>query len=162
MADTDRLLALARQVHQLLGERGLTLATAESCTGGLLGHVLTEIPGASQWYVGGIVSYSDRLKRDELAVPPATLERHGAVSAQTSVAMADGARRRYGAALAVSITGIAGPDGGTDAKPVGLTYIAVADEAGHDCRRHQWHGDRHANKLDSVAASLELLLQRLG
>lgn len=162
MSEADHLVALARQVHEVLRQRRLTLATAESCTGGLLGHLLTEIPGSSEWYVGGLVSYSDRLKRDELGVSQSTLEQHGAVSAQACVAMAEGARRRYEAALAVSITGIAGPDGGTDAKPVGLTYVGLADVAGHDARRYQWHGDRHANKLASAGAALELLLENLG
>ena len=161
MAELERLVDLARAVHQRLRERGISLATAESCTGGLVGHVLTEIPGASEWYVGGIVSYSDRLKRDELGVAEDTLLHHGAVSAQTCVAMAEGARRRYGATLAVAITGVAGPDGGSVSKPVGLTYVGVADDRGHDVRRFQWHGDRRQNKLDSAGASLELLLEHL-
>ena len=161
MAELEQLVDLARQVHARLHERGVTVATAESCTGGLVGHVLTEIPGASEWFVGGIVSYSDRLKQDELGVSAETLEHHGAVSAQTCVAMAEGARHRYGAALAVAITGVAGPDGGSESKPVGLTYVGLADEAGHDVRRFQWHGDRSQNKLDSANAALELLLERV-
>jgi PncC family amidohydrolase len=159
--DDEHLVSLARQVHEALRQRGLTLATAESCTGGMLGHFLTEIPGSSECYVGGIISYSDDLKRRDLGVPLDTLQHHGAVSAQTCVAMADGARRRFETGLALSVTGIAGPDGGTDAKPVGLTYIGLADESGHDVRRMQWHGDRHANKRASVGASLEMLLERL-
>jgi PncC family amidohydrolase len=127
----------------------------------LIGHLLTEVAGSSAYYVGGLVSYSNALKEAELGVPRETLERHGAVSAQTAVAMADGARRRYGASVAVAVTGIAGPDGGTPQKPVGLTYVAVADAAGHDVRRHVWDGDRHANKLRSVAVALELVLERL-
>jgi PncC family amidohydrolase len=154
-------VALAARIHELLRRHGLTLATAESCTGGLLGHVLTEVPGASESYVGGIVSYSDTLKREQLDVPASTLERHGAVSAQTCVAMAEGARRRYGASLGVSVTGIAGPDGGTPSKPVGLTYVGVADEAGHEVRRHLWHGDRRTNKRQSAEAALDLLIERL-
>lgn len=144
-----------------LHQRELSLSSAESCTGGLLGHVLTEVPGISQHYLGGLISYSDQLKREQLGVPAHTLERHGAVSAQTSVAMATGARGRYSSDLAVAITGIAGPDGGTQQKPVGLTYIAIADERGHTARRFQWHGDRRGNKVASVAAALELLLERL-
>ena len=95
-------------------------------------------------------------------MPAETLERHGAVSAQTAVAMADGARRRYGATLAVAVTGIAGPEGGSASKPVGLTYVAIADAAGHDVRRHQWEADRRGNKLESARAALELVLERLG
>jgi PncC family amidohydrolase len=108
-----------------------------------------------------VVSYSDAVKREHLGVPAATLERHGAVSAQTCVSMADGARRAYATSLAVAITGIAGPDGGTPSKPVGLTYVAVSDGDGHDVRRFAWPGDRSANKRDSVGAALELVLERL-
>lgn len=161
MAELEQLVDLARQVHARLHQRGVTVATAESCTGGLVGHVLTEVPGASEWFVGGIVSYSDRLKQDELGVSAETLEHHGAVSAQTCVAMAEGARHRYGAEVAVAITGVAGPDGGSASKPVGLTYVGLADRAGHDVRRFQWHGDRRQNKLDSANAALELLLERV-
>jgi len=143
-------------------ERGLTLATAESCTGGLIGHLLTEVPGASDYYVGGVVSYADRIKEQQLAVPAHTLERHGAVSAQTAVAMAEGVRARFGADVGLAVTGIAGPSGGTDAKPVGLTYTCTADERGHDVRRFLWTADRHGNKQLSARAALELLLERLG
>jgi PncC family amidohydrolase len=160
--EPDGLLALAQRVRAVLAAKAAMLATAESCTGGLVGHVLTEVPGISQHYLGGLISYSDALKRSELGVPGETLERHGAVSAQTCVAMADGARRRYGADLALAITGIAGPDGGTADKPVGLTYVAVADARGRAVRRHVWHGDRQANKLASAKAALELLLEHLG
>ena len=142
--------------------RGWTLATAESCTGGLVGHLLTEIDGASDYYRGGLISYSNELKQRELGVTAETLARHGAVSAQTAVAMADGARQRYGATIGAAVTGIAGPRGGSAAKPVGLTYVAVADESGHDVRRYHWSGDRHANKLASAQACLELILERLG
>jgi PncC family amidohydrolase len=123
--------------------------------------VLTEVAGSSAYYVGGLVSYSNALKLRELGVPAETIERHGAVSAQTAVAMAEGARRRYDAALAVSVTGIAGPEGGSAHKPVGLTYVAVADANGHDVRRFVWHGDRHGNKLASARACLELVLERV-
>ncbi len=143
-------------------ERGLTLATAESCTGGLIGHLLTEVPGSSDYYVGGVISYSDVVKEQQLGVDPSTLARHGAVSAQTAVAMAEGVRARFGAAVGLSVTGIAGPSGGSAAKPVGLTYVCVADDQGHDVRRHVWPADRSANKLLSARAALDLLLERLG
>lgn len=155
------LVALARHVQDRMLERQMKLATAESCTGGLIGHLLTEIPGSSDYYVGGVVSYSNALKQSELGVDAATLEHHGAVSAQTCVAMAEGARHRYGADLAVAVTGIAGPGGGSDAKPVGLTYVGVADSEGHDVRRFVWTGDRHGNKVRSAQAALELVLERL-
>lgn len=168
MADADqaddlgRLVELAGRIHATMTKRGLTLATAESCTGGLIGHALTEIPGSSDYYLGGLISYSNSLKEAELGVDARTLEHHGAVSAQTCVAMAEGARSRYRATLALAVTGVAGPSGGSDAKPVGLTYVGVADEAGHEVRRHQWGDDRHGNKIRSAEAALTLLLERLG
>lgn len=148
-----------------LGERcrslGLRVATVESCTGGLVGHLITEVPGSSAYFVGGFVTYSDALKRDVVGVPHDVLASHGAVSAQVAMAMATGGRERTGADLAVSVTGIAGPDGGTPPKPVGLTYVAVADRIGVSVRRHQWNGDRRENKRLSAIAALELLLERV-
>jgi nicotinamide-nucleotide amidase len=123
---------------------------------------LTEISGSSTYLLGGVISYSDEAKRELLDVPAETLEHHGAVSAQVAASMAEGARRRFGADVGVAVTGIAGPTGGSAAKPVGLTYVAVADADGHDVRRHQWDGDRSANKRASAAAALELALERLG
>jgi nicotinamide-nucleotide amidase len=159
--DLEALVALARAVQERFLDRGSTLATAESCTGGLVSHVLTEVSGSSAYYLGGVVAYGDPLKRTLLDVPEATLSRHGAVSAQSAVAMAEGARKRLGAETAVSVTGIAGPTGDTPGKPVGLTYIAVADADGHDVRRFNWSADRSGNKLLSAAAALELVLERL-
>jgi len=159
--DIASLVELAARIQERMVGRGHSLTTAESCTGGLIAYVLTEVAGSSEYFVGGLVSYSNALKQHELRVDGDTLERHGAVSAQTCVAMAEGARRRYGASLAVSVTGIAGPDGGTDAKPVGLTYVGVADDSGHDVRRFVWSGDRHDNKLRSAHAALTMVLERL-
>ena len=160
--ELGELVALAVKLQAQLIDRGLSLATAESCTGGLIGHVITETSGSSDYYVGGIVSYSDELKERELGVERETLARHGAVSAQACVAMAVGAVKRYGADIGVSVTGIAGPGGGSDAKPVGLTYVGVADGNGHDVRRFVWQFDRHGNKIASARAALELLIERLG
>lgn len=137
---------------------GLTVSTAESCTGGLVAHALTEIPGSSEYFLGGIVAYADQTKRTALDVPAELIERHGAVSAQVARSMAEGARRRIGSDLAVSVTGIAGPGGGTDAKPVGLTYIAVDGPAGCEVRRFVWPHDRSGNKRASAAAAIELLI----
>lgn len=159
--ELESLVALAERVQDALIGHGRTLATAESCTGGLIAYVLTEVPGSSDYFVGGVVSYTNGLKESELEVKRATLERHGAVSAQTAVEMADGARRRYGADVAVAVTGIAGPGGGTDAKPVGLTYVGISDENGHDARRFVWSEDRHMNKLRSAEAALTLVLERI-
>lgn len=159
--DLAALVQLAAQIQARCQRDGLTLATAESCTGGLLGHVITETAGSSGHYVGGAVTYADRIKAGILDVPEATLRGHGAVSAQVAAAMAEGARRRFGADVAVAVTGIAGPDGGSEAKPVGLTYVATAGSGGTAVRRFTWHGDRSANKRASAEAALRLLLERL-
>ncbi|MFW6133493.1 MAG: competence/damage-inducible protein A, partial [Planctomycetota bacterium] len=121
---------LAGVVEKALRARGQTLATAESCTGGLVGQLVTAVPGASDVYLGGVVAYADAVKRRWLDVPDALLDEHGAVSEPVAAAMADGAQRRFGADWAASITGIAGPCGGTDAKPVGLVFIALAGPDG--------------------------------
>jgi PncC family amidohydrolase len=124
-------------------------------------HVITEVPGSSDYFTGGLVTYSNDLKTGLVDVPADVLEAHGAVSAQVARAMAEGARRRLAVDLAVAVTGVAGPDGGTAAKPVGLTYVAVADADGDDVRRHLWDSDRTGNKRLSAAAALDLLLARL-
>jgi PncC family amidohydrolase len=155
------LSSLAARLQAVALERRLTVGTAESCTGGLIGHALTEIAGSSDYYLGGVVSYSNEVKVGLLGVPAVTIERHGAVSAQVAVAMAEGIRERIGCDFGVAVTGVAGPTGGTEAKPVGLTYVAAAGPDGHEIRRHTWHGGRSANKEHSAAAALELLLQLL-
>jgi PncC family amidohydrolase len=154
------LTALAERLQGVCLGRSLTVATAESCTGGLVAHVLTEIAGSSGYYLGGLVPYADEAKVRLLGVPRDVLLAHGAVSAQVARAMAVGARERLGAALGVGVTGIAGPGGGTDEKPVGLTYVAVADGTAVEVRRFHWPGDRAANKWASAEAALELLLER--
>lgn len=160
--DLSALVALAARIQTVMLQRGLTLATAESCTGGLIGYALTENSGSSRFYVGGLISYSDELKQSGLGVSGQTIDQHGAVSAETCVAMAEGARTRYRSSVGLSVTGVAGPDGGTEQKPVGLTYVGVADVNGHDIRRNVWMGDRRSNRLHSAEAALLLLLERLG
>ena len=157
----EELLELARRLGTACRDRGLRIGTAESCTGGLVAHVITEVPGSSDYFTGGLVTYSNDLKTGLVDVPADVLEAHGAVSAQVARAMAEGARRRLAVDLAVAVTGVAGPDGGTAAKPVGLTYVAVADADGDDVRRHVWDSDRTGNKRLSAAAALDLLLARL-
>jgi PncC family amidohydrolase len=157
----DPLVELAGRLQARCIARGVTVATAESCTGGLVAHLLTEVPGSSGYLLGGVVAYSDAVKRAELDVPADQLERHGAVSAQVAVAMAEGVRVRLGTDLGVAVTGIAGPDGGSAAKPVGLVYVAVAGLGPPDVRRYAWPGDRSANKRDSAHAAIELLLARV-
>jgi PncC family amidohydrolase len=158
MAD-DPLVALAERLQGICLGRGLTVALAESCTGGLVANAITEVAGSSGYFLGGIVAYADTVKESQLGVPGGALTAHGAVSAQAARAMATGARERFGADLAAAVTGIAGPDGGTESKPVGLTYVAVASPDGVDVRRHRWSGDRGSNKRASAVAVLELLVE---
>lgn len=162
MPPTDEdLRSLATAIGLACRAHGVTLSTVESCTGGLVGHWITEEPGSSDYFLGGLLTYSDAIKADLAEVPAATLAAHGAVSAQVAVAMAEGGRRRLGTTLAVAVTGVAGPGGGSDAKPVGLTYVAVADDAGDLVRRFTWTGDRAENKRSSAEAALHLVLERL-
>jgi PncC family amidohydrolase len=155
----DPLVQLASELQTACLDRRLTLSTAESCTGGLVAHLITEVPGSSHYFRGGVVTYSNEAKLELLDVPRDVLEAHGAVSAQVARAMAEGAARRFGSALAIAVTGIAGPDGGTPAKPVGLTYVAVRAPAGTEVRRYQWAGDRSANKRESAEAALRVVLE---
>ena len=138
-------------------EAGLTVATAESCTGGLVADAITDVAGSSGYFLGGVVAYSDAAKVSALGVKAAVLAEHGAVSAETARAMAEGARARFGAVLAVAVTGIAGPGGGTPTKPVGLTYLAAAGPDGTHVERRTWSGTRLASKAASAAAALDLL-----
>ena len=156
----ERLGLLAERLQELCLRLGLTVATAESCTGGLVASAITDVGGSSGYFRGGIVAYSNEVKSGLLGVPEELLANHGAVSAQVAKAMAMSARTRLGSDLAVAVTGVAGPRGGTAAKPVGLTYVAVADAAGVDVRRFVWAGDRLANKDSSARAAVELLLAR--
>ncbi len=155
----DPLVEHARRLQVACLERGRTVSTAESCTGGLVAHLITEVAGSSGYFRGGVVAYSDDLKRLVLGVPEDSLQAHGAVSAQVAMAMAEGARARLGADLGVGVTGIAGPDGGTDAKPVGLAYIAVAGGRRPIVQRFVWPHDREGNKRASAEAALRLLLE---
>ena len=154
------LVALAERLQGVCLGRGCTVALAESCTGGLVAATITEVPGSSGYFLGGVVSYADAAKTALLGVPEATLAAHGAVSAQVAVAMASAARTLFGAALAVSITGVAGPDGGSDAKPVGLTYVGLADAHGTDVRRFTFGSDRAGNRESAGREALEWLIER--
>jgi nicotinamide-nucleotide amidase len=152
---------LVRRLHERLRGGGLTLAVAESCTGGMLAAAITDQPGSSAYFKGGVVAYSNEIKERLLGVPGELLQRHGAVSAEVARAMAEGARRALAADLAVSITGIAGPEAdGTD-KPVGLTHVWLAADDGGDGRRFVFSGDRWANRRQAVAEALTLLLARV-
>jgi nicotinamide-nucleotide amidase len=154
------LVALAERLQGICLGRGVTVALAESCTGGLIAATLTEVPGSSGYFLGGVVSYSNEAKEGLLGVPAAALAAHGAVSAQVAKAMATGAQARFAATLAIGITGIAGPDGGSDEKPVGLTYVGLADEQGADVRRFAFEGERGAIRESGTRAALEWLIER--
>jgi nicotinamide-nucleotide amidase len=152
---------LERAVLEELGARGMTLATAESCTGGLLGAHITDVPGASSVYLGGVVAYANRAKSAQLGVDPEVIRTHGAVSEEVSRAMAEGARKAFGADFAVSVTGVAGPGGGTPVNPVGSVWIAVADSGGADARHFVFPGSREMIRERSVAKALELVWRRV-
>jgi nicotinamide-nucleotide amidase len=154
--------ALEAVVGRLLCERGLTLATAESCTGGLVAERLTRVPGSSGYFVGGVVAYSDAVKTALLGVPAALLAEHGAVSEPVARAMAEGARRALGCDWALAVTGVAGPGGGSDEKPVGTVDLAWAGPGGAtDHRRVRFLGARERVRALSAQAVLEGLRRRL-
>ncbi|MCY4539696.1 MAG: CinA family protein [Chloroflexi bacterium] len=156
------LLGLSRQVGAALSRAGLTVSTAESCTGGLILSSLTDVAGSSAYVQGGLVTYSNEAKTKMLGLREATLVEYGAVSAATAGEMACGVRKVFDTDYALSVTGIAGPGGGTAEKPVGLTYVGLAGREGLiTVERHIWDGDRIANKVRSVEAALQLLMWQL-
>jgi nicotinamide-nucleotide amidase len=148
-------------VLELCRSRGLTLATAESATGGMIGARLTDVPGASDVFLGGVIAYSNEVKERRLAVPADVLREHGAVSAETAAAMAAGARAELGADLAVADTGVAGPDGGTEEKPVGLVYLAVAGPDVSRTAEFRLSGDREAVRARATVLALHMLRRNL-
>lgn len=153
---------LEARVGVALRNKGWTVAAAESCTGGLVTHRLTNIPGSSDYVVGGVVAYSNQVKQTILKVKQGTLIAHGAVSEQTAGEMALGVKALLKVDVAVSITGVAGPGGGTLEKPVGLTYIGIAAPGDIlTVQRHMWSGDREAIKAASADATLQLILDTL-
>ena len=154
-------LSLEILVGQLLTQHKLTLAVAESCTGGLVGHRLTNVPGSSTYFLGGVVAYAYDAKEDLLGVSHNTLYYHGAVSEETAREMARGVRRALGADIGVSVTGIAGPGGGMPDKPVGLAWVALSTREGEHAKRFVWDGDRITNKEKSAEAALEMVREYL-
>jgi nicotinamide-nucleotide amidase len=152
---------LAEAVGKRALASGVTLAVAESCTGGLIARQLTDVPGSSAYFERGVVAYSNRAKTELLGVPSALIEKHGAVSEEVAVAMAQGLLKRSPVQLAVSVTGIAGPTGGTEEKPVGLTFIAAADARSTTAQKHIFSGDRDANRRRAAAAALKLIFDCL-
>ncbi len=148
---------LERALGERLKKRGLTLAVAESCTGGLMGGRITAVPGSSAYFLGGVLSYANSAKTRLLGVPAKTISKHGAVSAECAAAMARGARRKLGADLGVAITGVAGPDGGTKEKPVGLVFVAVSGPGRAEAvKRLEINGPRDAVRSRAATAALRL------
>jgi PncC family amidohydrolase len=152
---------LEQIVGRMLAERKLTLAVAESCTGGLLGHRITNVAGSSEYFEGGVIAYSYDAKERLLSVHHDTLYEHGAVSPETALEMARGARKALGADIGVSITGIAGPGGGLPGKPIGLTFIGLSARNVERVERFIWESDREGNKVLSADAALEMLKEFL-
>jgi len=152
---------IAEIVLDLCRAHGLTLATAESCTGGMVAARLTSVPGSSDVFVGGVVAYANAVKASGLGVAHELLEQYGAVSAETAAAMAHGARARLGADVGVAVTGVAGPDGGTKEKPVGLVFVHAVGPNGEEARRTELPGDRDMVRGRAAAASLHLVRRLL-
>jgi PncC family amidohydrolase len=149
--------AIEQTIGELLRSRGLRLGTAESCTGGLIGHRLTNIAGSSDYFLGGVISYANEVKVGALGVRQQTLDEHGAVSRETVLEMASGARRALGADIGLAVSGVAGPGGGTPEKPVGLVWIGLSAPQVESARRFQITGERVSVKEQAAQSALELL-----
>jgi PncC family amidohydrolase len=148
-------------VGELITKRGLKLATAESCTGGLIGHLLTNVAGSSMYYLGGVTAYANEAKARLLGVRWETLEKYGAVSSETVIEMARGIRTALEADIGISVSGIAGPGGGSPEKPVGTVWIGLSSQREEYSRHYLWSGDRLAVKEQSAQAALGLLVEYL-
>jgi PncC family amidohydrolase len=153
--------SLEWQVGEILHKIKATLVTAESCTGGLIAHRITNVPGSSAYFLGGVVAYAYQAKADLLGVSWNTLNTKGAVSPETVLEMARGARKALGGDIALSVSGVAGPGGGTPQKPVGTTWIGLVVPDGEWTRHFLWSGDREQNKAYSADAALQMLLDYL-
>jgi nicotinamide-nucleotide amidase len=154
-------ITFAQAVGEEVARRGETICSAESCTGGLLTQMLTEVSGSSKWTLGAFVTYSNGLKESAVGVPAALLREHGAVSEPVVRAMAEGARQRSGATWSLAITGVAGPDGGTPEKPVGTVWLGLAGPSGTSSRLAKYRGDRGQVRLQSAYGALQLLREAL-
>ena len=152
---------LLREVSNQLKKQRFKIATAESCTGGLIAHTLTNVPGSSDYFDRGIISYSNEAKMEVLGIPEDLLIKYGAVSKQVAIAMADGIRTKSNVDIGIATTGIAGPTGGTKDKPVGLVYIAVSKNEGTNVKKFLFKGDRLQNKESTCNAALNMLYEHL-
>jgi len=149
---------IAARLGKKLHAKSLTIATAESCTGGLIGAAITSVPGSSVWFRGGIIAYDNAIKTSLLKIPASTLKRYGAVSEETVSAMAAGAAHILGTDCAVAVSGIAGPNGGTEEKPVGLVYIGAYYHNKIDVNKHQFPGDRESVREQTAETALEKVI----
>lgn len=149
------------EIGRLLMQRALKLGLAESCTGGLVGHLITNVPGSSEYFMGGVISYAYEAKVSILGVSWNTLKNYGAVSHETVLEMARGAKKIFNVDVAVSISGIAGPGGGSEDKPVGTTWVGLVATDGEWTREFHFDGDREENKASSADAALQMLLDYL-
>lgn len=154
----QHLLILSNQAARIFNERNLTVSTAESCTGGLLSHVLTSVSGSSQYFIGGVIAYSNEIKEKVLGVPHSILVEHGAVSQRTAMAMATGIRQKFHTDIGLSTTGIAGPTGGTLEKPVGLVWIGISTPEKTLAYENHFSSERDENKHQTVSVVLSILL----
>src|SRR5690242_16762545 len=150
--------SLATDLGATMRSSGLTVSVAESCTGGMVGAAITDVPGSSAYFAGGVIAYSDEVKRRDLDVPADLLEKFGAVSREVAEAMAKGARSRFGTDIAVGVTGNAGPDSDATSKPVGLTYVAVASAERTSSTEFHFTGDRESNRRQATTEALRMLL----
>ena len=154
-------MRLEKQIGALLRKRGWTLSVAESCTGGLVSHRITNVSGSSGYFEGGVVSYSNRAKAEHLGMPPAYLQKHGAVSAEVARKMAEGVRKAFQTDFGLSTTGVAGPTGGTKKTPVGVVFIALSDGRRSRVRKERFRGTRLQIKQQASQRCLEFLREHL-
>ena len=155
------MTSLEREVGDLLRHKGLTLGMVESATGGLISHLITNVPGSSDYYKGSVTAYSNEAKIKVVGVKENTINQYGAVSHQVAEEMAQGGRKILGADICLADTGIAGPSGATQGKPLGLFYIGLSHQTGTFSQKHNFHGDREQNKLDAAKAALGWLKEYL-
>lgn len=153
--------SIEKTIGSLLRRHKLWLAVAESCTGGLIGDRITNVPGSSDYFLGGVIAYANQVKLQQLGVSPATLEKHGAVSRETVIEMAQGVRQQLGADIGLSVSGIAGPGGGTAAKPVGLVWVGLSATGYEAAWSYLWQGNRTQIKAQAAEQALRLLHEYL-
>lgn len=154
----ENITQATNKVHEIFLDNAKTLAIAESCTGGLLGAAITAQPGSSQFFLGGVIAYANRIKRSKLGVNSNVLLENGAVSQPVAKQMAEGVRHQFAADVAVSVTGIAGPGGSTAEKPVGLVYLGYSGPSGTETIREQFEGQRNAVRHQTIERALNLIL----